>query len=144
MILNFPSWKLPSLSSVIGTWWFYRDFRGIELSANRGGPGGPKNALGLKFQSNSNFCLPVNCRECQLPISFGLFWGPLFTWDFSNIGSLVKKIGPLCTLQKNSLTFQNLFGATFFMKEVKKSLQRPFLDVIVRRKFNSKGNYYSK
>ena len=39
--------------------------------ANRGGPGGPKNALGLKLQSNSNFCLPVNCRECQLPISFG-------------------------------------------------------------------------
>ena len=31
-----------------------------------------------------------------------------------------------------------------FMKEVKKSLQRPFLDVIVRRKFDSKGNYYSK
>ena len=61
-----------SLSCAIG---IPDGFKGIsgELSYQQIGEvqaGGPKNALGLKFQSNSNFCLPVNCRECQLPISF--------------------------------------------------------------------------
>ena len=47
--------------------------------------------------------------ENQIPVSklgwetrntgkFGLFWGPLFTWDFSNIGSIIKKI---CAVGKN-------------------------------------------
>ena len=29
--------------------------------------------------------------ETRHTVKFGLFWGPLFTWDFSNIGSIVKK-----------------------------------------------------
>ena len=29
--------------------------------------------------------------ETRHTVKFGLFWGPLFTWDFPNIGSIVKK-----------------------------------------------------
>ena len=153
--------------------------------------------------------------ETRHTVKFGLFGGPLFTWDFPIIGSIVKKFltpekirparhflwrkpkktvprpfidvffrGELdsgveigvrnpahgqiwaflgttfhlrffqhrVTRKKNWTTlhpakkFSDVpcSALRFLWRKSKKSLQRPFLDVIVRRKFNSKGNYYSK
>ena len=50
--------------------------------------------------------------ETRHTVKFGLFWGPLFTWDFPNIGSIVKKF---CALGKNPSR------QAFFMKEAEKN-----------------------
>ena len=50
--------------------------------------------------------------ETRHTVKFGLFWGPLFTWDFSNIGSIFKK---------KSALGKNPSRQAFFVKEAEKN-----------------------
>ena len=61
-------------------------------------------------------------------VEFGLFGGPLFTWDFSNIGSIVKKFWYPEKIRP---------ARRFSWRKSKKTLSRPFIDVIFRGEFDS-------
>ena len=67
--------------------------------------------------------------ETRHTVKFGLFWGPLFTWDFfSNIGSIVKKFWRTEKISPAS---------RFSWRKSKKTLPRLFIDVIFRGELDS-------
>ena len=66
--------------------------------------------------------------DARHTVKFGPFWGPLFTWDFSNIGSIVKKFLPSEKIRPAS---------HFLWRKPKKTLLRPSIDVILRGELDS-------
>ena len=59
--------------------------------------------------------------ETRHTVKFGLFGGPLFTWDFPIIGSIVKKFWAPEKIRP---------ARHFLWRKPKKTLPRPFIDVI--------------
>ena len=66
--------------------------------------------------------------ETRHTVKFGLFGGPLFTWDFPIIGSIVKKF---CRPEKIRP------ARHFLWRKPKKTVPRPFIDVFFRGELDS-------
>ena len=79
------------------------------------------------FMENS---IPVSKLgwETQHTVKFGLFSGPLFPWGFSNIGSIVKKFWRPEKFRP---------ARHFLWRKPKKTLPRPFIDVIFHGELDS-------
>ena len=75
-------------------------------------------------------CIPASKLgwETRHTVKFGLFGGPLITWGFSKIGSIVKKFLP---------PDKNRPARRFLWRKPKKTLPRPFIDVIFRGESDS-------